>query len=56
MTQKKRPHFVIRGQNFATQVADNINDSPKFSVGGELGGLGNDFVTWSLRGRVSVPF
>jgi hypothetical protein len=49
LTQKKRPHFVIRGQNFGAQVArDNINDSPKFSVGGELG---NDFVTWSLRGR-----
>ena len=57
MTQKKRPHFVILGQNFAAQVAkDNINDSPKFSVGGELGGLGNDFVTCSLRGRASVPF
>jgi hypothetical protein len=21
-----------------------------------LGGLGNDFVTWSMRGRASVPF
>jgi hypothetical protein len=28
----------------------------RVSVGGELGGLGNDFVTWSVRGRASVPF
>ena len=28
-----------------------------FSVGGELGGLGsNQFTTWTLRGRASVPF
>ena len=25
-------------------------------VGGELGGLGNDFKVWSLRGRAAVPF
>jgi hypothetical protein len=37
-------------------LAYNINNGPKLSVGGELGGLGNDFVTWSLRGRASVPF
>ena len=29
---------------------------PRFSVGGELGGLGNDFKVWSVRGRATVPF
>jgi hypothetical protein len=28
----------------------------KVSVGGELGGLGNNFTTWSARGRASIPF
>jgi hypothetical protein len=37
-------------------LACNIKGVANLSVGGELGGLGNDFVTWSLRGRVSVPF
>jgi hypothetical protein len=37
-------------------LAYHINNGPKLSVGGELGALGNDFVTWSLRGRASVPF
>jgi hypothetical protein len=37
-------------------LAYNINNSPELSVGGELGGIGNDFLTWSARGRVSLPF
>lgn len=37
-------------------LAYNINGGPKLSVGGELGGLGNDFLTWSVRGRASLPF
>jgi hypothetical protein len=28
----------------------------KVSGGGELRGLGNDFVTYSLRARAGVPF
>jgi hypothetical protein len=47
-------------QGFAGRVtaglAYNINNGPKLSVGGELGGIGNDFLTWSARGRVSWPF
>jgi hypothetical protein len=27
----------------------------KLSLGGELGGIGNDFLTWSVRGRASLP-
>ena len=34
----------------------NVAGGAKISVGGELGGLGNDFLTWSARGRASVPF
>jgi hypothetical protein len=37
-------------------LAYNINGGPKLSVGGELGGIGNDFLTWSVRGRASLPF
>jgi hypothetical protein len=37
-------------------VAYNINGGPKLSLDGELGGLGNDFLTWSVRGRASLPF
>jgi hypothetical protein len=29
---------------------------PRLSVGGEVGGLGNDFTVWSVRGRAFVPF
>jgi hypothetical protein len=29
---------------------------PRLSVGGEVGGLGNDFKVWSVRGRAFVPF
>jgi hypothetical protein len=28
----------------------------RLSVGGEVGGLGNDFTVWSVRGRAAVPF
>ena len=37
-------------------LAFTVNDGAKVTIGGELGGLGNDFVVWSLRGRASVPF
>jgi hypothetical protein len=37
-------------------LAYNINGGPKLSVGGELGGIDNEFLTWSARGRVSWPF
>jgi Autotransporter beta-domain/Bacterial Ig-like domain (group 3) len=28
----------------------------RLSVGGEIGGLGNNFTVWSVRGRAAVPF
>jgi len=35
----------------------NVAGGAKVSVGGELGGLGSqNFTTWSVRGRASVPF
>ena len=37
-------------------VAYNITGGPKLSVDGELGWLGNDFLTWSVRGRATLPF
>jgi hypothetical protein len=40
---------MIGGLNF-----DGANGI-RGSVGGELGGIGNNFLTWSARGRVSIP-
>lgn len=40
---------MIGGLNF-----DGAN-GVRGSVGGELGGIGNNFLTWSARGRVSFP-
>jgi outer membrane autotransporter protein len=37
-------------------LAYSVIDGAKVTIGGELGGLGNDFVMWSVRGRASVPF
>jgi hypothetical protein len=37
-------------------VAIALASGPKLSVGGEVGGLGNSFTVWSVRGRAAVPF
>jgi hypothetical protein len=38
-------------------IAVAFAGGPMLSLGGELGGLGSDqFTTWSVRGRASVPF
>jgi len=38
-------------------IAATFAGGPRLSLGGELGGLGsNQFTTWSVRGRASVPF
>jgi hypothetical protein len=37
-------------------LAVAITGGPKLSLGGELGGLGNDFKVWTVRGRAAVPF
>ena len=34
----------------------NVPGGAKLTFGGELGGLGNDFTTWSVRARASLPF
>jgi hypothetical protein len=34
----------------------NVAGGARVDIGGELGGLGNDFLVWSVRGRASVPF
>lgn len=31
-------------------------DGARFALDGELGGLGNDFETWTVRGRFGTPF
>ena len=34
----------------------NVTGGARFTLGGELGGIGNDFTTWTVRGRASLPF
>jgi hypothetical protein len=47
-------------QGFAARVTSGLSlgtaGGAKISVGGELGGLGNDFQIWTVRGRLAVPF
>jgi uncharacterized repeat protein (TIGR01451 family) len=47
-------------QGWSARVAAGINyntmGGAKLTFGGELGGLGSDFTTWSVRGRASLPF
>ena len=48
-------------QGWAARVTSgfsyNVVGGAKVSVGGEVGGLGSqNFTTWSVRGRASVPF
>jgi hypothetical protein len=33
-----------------------VRNGARFSLGSELGGLGNDFRVWSVKGRAAVPF
>ena len=38
-------------------VSYNVAGGAKILLGGEVGGLGSqNFTTWSVRGRASVPF
>ncbi len=41
---------------FVSGLALAITGGPRLSVGGEIGGLGNDFLNWSVRARGAVPF
>ncbi|MBR0901985.1 Ig-like domain repeat protein [Bradyrhizobium liaoningense] len=47
-------------QGWSARVTGGLNFNTlsgiRGSVGGELGGLGNDFLVWSVRGRASIPF
>jgi hypothetical protein len=40
----------------AAGLALKLTGRANVTVGGELGGLGNNFSTWSVGGRVSLPF
>jgi outer membrane autotransporter protein len=40
-----------------TGVGVNLASGPKFTFGGEVGGIGSgQFLNWTLRGRGTVPF
>lgn len=47
-------------QGWSARLTGGLNfgvaGGAKVSIGGELGGLGNNFTTWSARGRASIPF
>jgi hypothetical protein len=47
-------------QGFSARVVSGlavaITGGPRLSFGGELGGIGNDFMVWTVRGRAAVPF
>jgi hypothetical protein len=53
------PPFTLM-QGAAARVTSGMSlgtaGGAKFTVGGELGGLGNDFQIWTVRGRLAVPF
>jgi hypothetical protein len=33
-----------------------VKGGPRLSLDSEVGGLGNDFTVWTVRGRAAVPF
>jgi outer membrane autotransporter protein len=41
---------------FTSGVALSFTGGPRLSIGGEIGGIGNDFLNWSVRARGAVPF
>ena len=41
---------------FVSGIAVAITGGPRLSLGGEIGGIGNDFLNWSVRARGAVPF
>ena len=52
------PTEFVQGWSARITAGINYNTTggAKLTIGGELGGLGNDFTTWSVRGRASLPF
>jgi hypothetical protein len=52
------PAEVLHGWSarVTSGVALKLQGGTMLSVGGELGGLGNDFMMWTIKGRASVPF
>ena len=52
------PINVLHG--FSARVTSGLalsfTGGTQLSIGGELGGLGNDFKVWTARGRATVPF
>jgi len=41
---------------FTTGLALSLAGGSRFSIGGELGGIGNNFLNWTVRARGAVPF
>jgi len=41
---------------FTSGVALSFTGGPRLSIYGEIGGIGNDFLNWSVRARGAVPF
>jgi hypothetical protein len=39
-----------------TGIGMRFDHGAQFSIGGELGGIGGNTTTWTLRARGSVPF
>jgi len=37
-------------------VAISLNGATQLSLDGELGGLGSDYLMWTIRARAFVPF
>jgi hypothetical protein len=52
------PTEVLHGWSarFTSGLAMTLVGGARLSVGGEVGGLGNNFTVWSVRGRAGVPF
>jgi len=59
MTRPQQAPARCRLSDMAMGAAGGLNfdgaNGVRGSVGGELGGIGNNFLTWSARGRVSFP-
>jgi hypothetical protein len=52
------PAEVLQGWSarIVSGVSLALPGGAKVAVGGEVGGLGGDFLMWTVRGRASVPF
>ena len=51
-----RRDLSTAGARVTSGVDMMVLGGTRLSVGGELGGLGNDFTIWSVQVRAAVPF